>query len=51
MPAPKPVMLAILDGWGWREEEADNAVRLARTPAFDALWAAGLTALRASASD
>ena len=36
---PRPVMLAILDGWGWREEETDNAVRLARTPTFDALWA------------
>jgi 2,3-bisphosphoglycerate-independent phosphoglycerate mutase len=34
-------MLAILDGWGWREEVADNAVRQARTPVFDALWAAG----------
>jgi 2,3-bisphosphoglycerate-independent phosphoglycerate mutase len=32
-------MLAILDGWGWREELADNAVRQARTPCFDALWA------------
>jgi 2,3-bisphosphoglycerate-independent phosphoglycerate mutase len=31
-------MLAILDGWGWREARADNAVRLARTPAFDNLW-------------
>ena len=27
----RPVMLAILDGWGWREEAADNAVRQART--------------------
>ena len=36
--APKPVMLAILDGWGWREEDADNAVRLANTPNFDRLW-------------
>jgi 2,3-bisphosphoglycerate-independent phosphoglycerate mutase len=34
----RPVMLAILDGWGWREETADNAVRLARTPNFDRLW-------------
>ena len=33
-----PVMLVILDGWGWREEAADNAVRLARTPNFDRLW-------------
>src|SRR3712207_3657852 len=52
MPAPKPVMLVILDGWGWREEEADNAVRLARTPNFDALWAAGPRAfLRTSGND
>jgi 2,3-bisphosphoglycerate-independent phosphoglycerate mutase len=34
-------MLVILDGWGWREEVADNAVRQANTPCFDALWAAG----------
>jgi 2,3-bisphosphoglycerate-independent phosphoglycerate mutase len=34
----RPVMLAILDGWGWREDAADNAVRLARTPGFDKLW-------------
>ena len=31
-------MLVVLDGWGWREEVADNAVRQARTPAFDRLW-------------
>ncbi len=36
-----PVMLVILDGWGWREETADNSVRQARTPHFDRLWAAG----------
>ena len=36
----RPVMLVVLDGWGWREEIADNAVRQARTPAFDRLWAA-----------
>lgn len=35
---PRPVMLVILDGWGWREEAADNAVRLARTPTFTRLW-------------
>jgi 2,3-bisphosphoglycerate-independent phosphoglycerate mutase len=34
----RPVMLVVLDGWGWREERADNAVRLARTPTFDRLW-------------
>src|SRR5262245_32213648 len=37
----RPVMLVVLDGWGWREEAADNAVRQARTPTFDRLWSAG----------
>jgi 2,3-bisphosphoglycerate-independent phosphoglycerate mutase len=36
----KPVMLIILDGFGWREARADNAVALADTPNFDRLWAA-----------
>jgi 2,3-bisphosphoglycerate-independent phosphoglycerate mutase len=35
----KPVMLVILDGFGWREEAADNAVKQAKTPHFDRLWA------------
>ena len=34
----RPVMLVILDGWGWREEAADNAIRQAKTPTFDRLW-------------
>ena len=37
----RPVMLVVLDGWGWREEVADNAVRQAKTPTFDRLWANG----------
>ena len=37
----RPVMLVILDGWGWREEAADNAIRQAKTPAFDRLWQTG----------
>src|SRR5256885_9397629 len=36
----RPVMLAILDGWGCREAAADNAVRLAHTPTFGKLWSA-----------
>ena len=35
---PRPVMLMILDGWGWREDSTDNAIRLANTPNFDRLW-------------
>src|SRR6476469_6505774 len=37
----RPVMLAILDGWGWREDPADNAVLQASTPNFDRCWAQG----------
>jgi 2,3-bisphosphoglycerate-independent phosphoglycerate mutase len=37
----RPVMLVILDGFGWREEVADNAVRQAKTPTFTRLWDAG----------
>ena len=41
MQARRPVMLVILDGFGWREEVADNAVRQAHTPTFDRLWEQG----------
>ncbi|MCU4177954.1 2,3-bisphosphoglycerate-independent phosphoglycerate mutase [Bosea sp. BH3] len=34
-------MLMILDGWGWRDESGNNAVRLAKTPNFDRFWQAG----------
>ena len=37
----RPVMLVILDGWGWREDPADNAIRQAKTPTFDRLWQTG----------
>jgi 2,3-bisphosphoglycerate-independent phosphoglycerate mutase len=48
----RPVMLVILDGFGWREETADNAVAQARKPAFDALWSSGPHAfLRTSGQD
>ena len=35
----RPVLLCILDGWGWREDPADNAVAQADTPNFDKYWA------------
>ncbi|WP_322514930.1 2,3-bisphosphoglycerate-independent phosphoglycerate mutase [Rhodopseudomonas palustris] len=41
MQSRRPVMLVILDGWGWREDPADNAVLQANTPTFDALWTGG----------
>ncbi|MGC5195415.1 2,3-bisphosphoglycerate-independent phosphoglycerate mutase, partial [Aphanothece microscopica] len=33
-----PVVLAILDGWGYRHDEDHNAIRVAETPVMDALW-------------
>ena len=34
----KPVVLIILDGWGYREEKENNAIAEANTPFFDYLW-------------
>lgn len=35
----KPMVLVILDGYGYREEQQDNAIFSAKTPVMDALWA------------
>lgn len=49
---PRPVVLCVLDGWGWREEREDNAAALADTPNFDRLWSSCPHAfLNASAQD
>ncbi|MBI5163422.1 MAG: 2,3-bisphosphoglycerate-independent phosphoglycerate mutase [Magnetospirillum sp.] len=32
---PRPVVLCILDGWGHRDDRADNAIALAATPHWD----------------
>lgn len=34
----KPMVLVILDGYGYREEQQDNAVLNAKTPVMDRLW-------------
>jgi len=34
----KPVVLCILDGWGYREQVENNAIKLANTPTYDRLW-------------
>ncbi|PJK02953.1 phosphoglycerate mutase (2,3-diphosphoglycerate-independent) [Lysobacteraceae bacterium NML75-0749] len=38
-PHPKPVVLLILDGWGYREDPTDNALAAAHIPNWDKLWA------------
>ncbi len=37
MPPPKPLILLILDGWGYRAETKANAIALARKPTYDRL--------------
>ena len=47
-----PVVLAILDGWGYRKEKPNNAIKSARTPIMDSLWHAyPHTLISASGSD
>jgi 2,3-bisphosphoglycerate-independent phosphoglycerate mutase len=33
----KPLVLIVLDGWGIREDPANNAIAMARTPVYDAM--------------
>ncbi|MCF4008409.1 2,3-bisphosphoglycerate-independent phosphoglycerate mutase [Rheinheimera sp. UJ63] len=37
-PAKKPLVLLILDGWGYREQTDNNAIAQANTPVMDKLW-------------
>ncbi|HMH25685.1 MAG TPA: 2,3-bisphosphoglycerate-independent phosphoglycerate mutase, partial [Gemmatimonadaceae bacterium] len=34
----RPVALIVLDGWGYRPQTEGNAIALANTPTWDALW-------------
>jgi len=34
---PKPLVLTVLDGWGYRAESSGNAIALARKPTYDQL--------------
>jgi 2,3-bisphosphoglycerate-independent phosphoglycerate mutase len=35
----RPVVLVVLDGWGYRPEREGNAIAAARVPTWDRLWA------------
>jgi 2,3-bisphosphoglycerate-independent phosphoglycerate mutase len=51
-PASRPVMLVILDGWGLRDDSADNAIKQAHIPNYDRLLASSPSAkLRTSGFD
>jgi 2,3-bisphosphoglycerate-independent phosphoglycerate mutase len=46
---PAPVILLVLDGWGYRAEREGNAIAMASVPTWDRLWAkAPKTLLQAS---
>ncbi len=46
---PSPVVLLVLDGWGYRAEREGNAIAMANVPTWDRLWArAPRTLLQAS---
>ncbi|MEB3230236.1 MAG: 2,3-bisphosphoglycerate-independent phosphoglycerate mutase [Leptolyngbyaceae bacterium] len=47
-----PVVLVILDGWGYREDSQANAIAMAATPVMDSLWSAyPSTLIRTSGKD
>jgi len=47
-----PMVLVILDGWGYRDGAEGNAVAAAKTPVMDSLWAAyPSTLIRTSGKD
>ena len=39
MSAPRPALLCILDGWGWRADKKDNAIAQAQTPNYTRMLA------------
>ncbi len=45
---PSPVVLCILDGWGHRDDDSENAIRNGRTPVFDRLMSGCPSALLAT---
>src|SRR5215211_5918324 len=34
----RPVVLVVLDGWGYREAQEGNAIRMAHVPTWDRVW-------------
>jgi len=47
-PAPRPVLLCILDGWGYRPDPTDNAILMAKTPVWSRLLESSPHALLAT---
>ena len=51
MQVHQPVILCILDGWGYRENGADNSISNASTPCWDKLWSTSPHSLLEASSE
>ena len=45
---PKPIILTVLDGWGYRAETEGNAIALARKPITTSCWRISNTLIHTS---
>ncbi len=48
---PAPVVLLVLDGWGYRPEREGNAIAMANVPSWDKLWARAPRTLLAASEE
>ena len=48
---PAPVVLLVLDGWGYRPEREGNAIAMANVPTWDKLWAGAPRTLLAASEE
>jgi 2,3-bisphosphoglycerate-independent phosphoglycerate mutase len=48
---PAPVVLLVLDGWGYRAEREGNAIAMASVPTWDRLWARAPRTLLAASGE
>ena len=48
---PAPVVLLVLDGWGYRPEREGNAIAMANVPTWDKLWARAPRTLLAASEE
>ena len=48
---PAPVVLLVLDGWGYRPEREGNAIAMATVPTWDKLWARAPRTLLAASEE
>ena len=48
---PRPLVLVVIDGWGYTTNEFGNAIAAARTPYWDEMWATSPHTLAAASGE